>query len=134
MSTINKERGDENEIMVPFNEESLFTNAPIEGAVQAMLQKLDSDPCLADCTTLTPTQTADLLNFFSRSTYFQYDRAIYKLQDGAAMGSSVSTVIAKLYTEDFEEQALLSAPTAPKFWKYYVGDDILIDNWTISYL
>ena len=35
----------------------------------------------------TPTQIADLLNFVLRSTYFQFDGAIYEQQDSAAMGS-----------------------------------------------
>ena len=33
MSTINEERVDENEIMVSFDVNFLFTNVPIEGAV-----------------------------------------------------------------------------------------------------
>ena len=51
MSTINGERVLESEIMVSFDVESLFTNVPIEGAVQAALRKLEADPCLANCTT-----------------------------------------------------------------------------------
>ena len=84
--------------MVSFDEESLFTNVPIEGAVKAALCKLENDPGLADCTYLTPTQTgADLLNFVLRSTYFQYNGSIYEQKDGAAMGSPVSAIIANLY-------------------------------------
>ena len=69
VSTINGERVLESEIMVSFDAESLFTNVPIEGAVQAALRKLEADPCLANRTTLTPTQIADLLDFVLRSTY-----------------------------------------------------------------
>ena len=78
-------------------QESLFTNALIEGLVQVTLWKLARDPCLADCTTLTTTQIADLLNFVLRPMYFQYDRVIYEQQDSTAMGGPVSAVIAKLY-------------------------------------
>ena len=49
---------------------------------------------LADCTTLTPPQIADLLNFVLRSTYFQYNGSIYEQKDCAAMGSP-------LYMESF---------------------------------
>ena len=62
-----------------FDVESLLTNVPIDAAVQAALQKLENDPGLADCTTLTPAQIADLLTFVSRSTYFQYNGSIYEL-------------------------------------------------------
>ena len=76
VSTINGERVLGSEIMVSFDVESLFTNVPIEGAAQAALRKLEADPCLANRTTLTPTQIADLLDFVLRSTYFQYDGLI----------------------------------------------------------
>jgi len=36
----------ENEVMVSFDVESLFTNVPIEGAVKAALRKLENDPVL----------------------------------------------------------------------------------------
>ena len=40
-----------------------------DAAVQTALQKLEDDPSLADRTTLTPAQIADLLNFVLRSIY-----------------------------------------------------------------
>jgi len=44
ISTISSERILDNEIMVSFDVESLFTNVPIEAAVDAALQKLENDP------------------------------------------------------------------------------------------
>ena len=108
-SIISSEKIQDNEIMVSFDVESLFTNVPIEGAVQAARRKLDSDPGLADRTTLTPAEIADLLDFILRSTYFQYNGSIYEQQEGAAIGSPVSAVIANFYMEAFEEQAIESA-------------------------
>ena len=43
----------------------------------------------------------------------------YDQQEGAAVGSPVSAVIVTLYVEEFEEQALVSAPYAPTIWKRY---------------
>ena len=40
--------------MVSFDVESLFTNIPIEGAVQTALRKLKGDADLAARTTVTP--------------------------------------------------------------------------------
>ena len=83
--------------MESFDVESLFTNVPIDDVVQATLQKLENDPSLPDRTTLTPAQIADLLNFVSRSTYFQCNGSIYEQKEGTAMESPVSAVIANLY-------------------------------------
>ena len=50
---------------------------PIDGAVQAALRKLESDPDLADRTALTPVKIADHVDFVLRSTYFQHNGSIY---------------------------------------------------------
>ena len=71
VSTRNKEKVDENEIMVSFDVESLFTNVAIESALRATLWKLESDLSFPNHTTLTAAQIDDLLNFVLRSTYFQ---------------------------------------------------------------
>ena len=61
VSIVSNETILDNDIMVSFEVESLFTNVPIDAAVETALQKLANDPSLADRTTLTPAQIADLL-------------------------------------------------------------------------
>ena len=68
VSTVSNETILDNEIMVSFDVESLFTDVRIDAAVEAALQKLENDLSLADRTTLTPAQITDLLTFVLRST------------------------------------------------------------------
>ena len=121
-SVISSEKIQDHDIMVSFDVESLFSNFPIDGAVQAALRKLESDPTLADHTTLTPAQIADLLDFVLGSTYFQYNGSIYEQREGTAMGSPVSEVIPNLYMEIFKEKGIEYTPCKPKIWKRYVDD------------
>ena len=86
--------------------------------------ELENDPGFADRTTLTPTQIARLLIFVLKSTYFQFNWSIYEQKDGAVTRSTVSAVIASLYMEEFEVQAITTMPCIPEIWKRY-GDDTL---------
>ncbi len=42
------------------------------------------------------------------------------------MGSPVSAVVANLYMEFFEEEAVYSAPLKPVLWKRYIDDTVCI--------
>ena len=116
----------DNEIMMSFDVESLFTNVPVDVAVKAALQKLENNPSLLERTTLTPAQIADLLNFVLTSTYFQYNGSICEQREGASMGSPVLAVIANLYMESFEEQTTVTSPYKPRVWKCYVDDTFTV--------
>ena len=50
----------------------------------------------------------------------------YQQIEGAAMGSPVSPIVAKLFMEDFEQKALSSFHTPLKFWGRYVDDTMVI--------
>ena len=56
VSTVSNETILDDEIMVSFDVESLFTNVPIDAVVEAALQKVENDPSLANSITLTPAR------------------------------------------------------------------------------
>jgi hypothetical protein len=56
------------------------------------------------------------------STYFIFRGEFCEHVEGVAMGSPLSPVVANLYMEKFEKQALDSFPLKPKRWKRFVDD------------
>ena len=98
--------------MLPSDIESLFTDVPIDAAVEAVLQKLENDPSFTERSMLTPAQIVDLLNFVMRSRYSQYNKSVYKKQEGTAIGSWFLLLLLS-----FEEQAIGTSPYKPRIWK-----------------
>ena len=50
-----------------------------------------------------------LLEFICSTTYFSFDRKIYRQKFGAAMGSPVSPIVANIYMEHLEQEAIVRA-------------------------
>ena len=67
-----------------------------------------------------------LLEFCLRSTYFVFQGQYYKQVEGAAMGSPLSSIIANIFREKFELEALESSPHPPSLWKRFVDDTFVI--------
>ena len=108
--------------MVSFDVQSLFTNVPIDKALEVIHKRLVDDETLEDGTTLTLEQATLLLGICLRTTYFVYHQQFYEQTDGAAMGSPVSPVVANIFMEHIEEAALNTSPSPVRFWRRYVDD------------
>ena len=65
-------------------------------------------------------------NFLLTTTYFQFRDTIYRQKFGTAMGIPVSPIVATLYMEYLEQNAIATSPLEcrPTMWKRYV-DNIL---------
>lgn len=114
------------ELMVSFDVEALFTNVPVDEALIIIQARLENDAELAARTPLSVDQIIRALELCLRSTYFIYEGKYFEQVDGAAMGSPVSPVVANLYMEHFEQEALAACPDPPRVWKRYVDDTFVL--------
>ena len=71
-------------------------------------------------------QLVQLTELCLRSTYFKFQSKFYEQTDGAAMGSPLSPIIANLFMEHLQEEAIQSAPSQPTVWTHYVDDTFVI--------
>ncbi|XP_072181211.1 uncharacterized protein [Diadema setosum] len=112
------------DLLVSFDVESLFTSVPIKDA--CVLKRLDSDRTLPDRTKLSPTEIHGLLGMCLNSTSFRWRDTFYQQTEGAAMGSSLSPIVANLFMENFKETALQTATLRPKVWLRNVDDTFVV--------
>jgi hypothetical protein len=114
------------ECLVSYDVTALFTNVPVEESLVIVKDLLTADDTLGDRTDLNPQQVTDLLSTCLTTTYFVYDSKYYLQREGAAMGSPVSPIIANLFMENFENKAIASFDTPPRYWGRYVDDTMVI--------
>ena len=102
--------------MVSFDVKSLFTNVPISGALCCLEKRLkefhNSAFEIDELKTLTRTCLSQ--------TTFSFQDNFYKQSEGQAMGSSLSFILADIYTHSFENN-LFEKISIP-FWTRYVDD------------
>ena len=80
---------------------------------------------LGERTTMNVSMIVNVVRF-CLTTSFRYDNQHYKQLDGVTMGSPVSTVVADIFMEEFEEKALLVPGIGPRMWKRFVEDAIAV--------
>ena len=117
---------DEEEILTSYDVTALFTSVPVDGALTVVTDLLAKDNSGKSLTYLNATQIINLLEFCLTTTYFKFRGQLYQQDHGCAMGLPVSPIIANLYMENFELEALKSAKQPPRVWRRYVDDTFVV--------
>jgi hypothetical protein len=105
---------------------SLFTNMPVDEALQVIRNKLHNDNTLAERSVLQVEAIMELLEVYLRTAYFQGDDKFFLQKDGMVMGSSLSPIVSNIFMENFEKLALDSAQYKPSLWLRYVDDAFVV--------
>ena len=111
---------EQDEMFLSHDVVSLFTNTPINETLDIIKKHLEADTKLELRTNLS----MDDMKFIVTTTYVCFMDTIYQPKFGTAVGSPVSSVIANLFMEWLEQQAILTTliTCKPKLWKRYVDE------------
>jgi hypothetical protein len=112
--------------LVSFDVVSLFTNAPVDEALQVIRNKPHNGDTLAKPSVLQVEAIMELLKVCLRTTYFQVGGKFFQQKDGMAMVSSLSPIISSIFMEHFEKRTLDWAQHEPSLWLQCVDDTFVI--------
>ena len=101
------------ECLMSYDVTTLFTSVPIDPALNIIKDLLEKDDNFSNRNVLSVHNIIELLGFCLHNTYFSYKNKYYEQVQGAGMGSPVSHLVANLYMEHFEGEALRSASHPP---------------------
>ena len=97
-------------MITSYDVQALFTSVPITPVLEIIKERLTNDKELHKRTTMSVNHIIKLLEFCLNSTSIIYQGQFYQQIEGAAMGSPLSPIVANIYMEKFEEEALATAP------------------------
>ena len=100
----------ENQCIIFYDVKALLTSVPIQPAIDIIKKLLEEDAKLQQRTNMSVNHIISLLEFCLGSTYFTFQGRLYEQQEGTAMGSPISFIVANLFMEDFEKKAIESSP------------------------
>jgi len=101
---------------------SLFTNVPHELVYEGILSRWK---LIKRNTAIPKEEFINAIKLILESTYFSFNKIIYKQIFGTPMGSPLSPIVADLVLQDLETRAIKKLPFELSLYRRYV-DDILL--------
>ena len=128
---INEIQCDDNDFLVSFDVESLFTCIPVPDMLRIIKNLIVNDAVLAEHAKLSGIDIMSALKLCIHFTIFTFENVLYCRICEVPMGSCISPVVANIFLEYIERQALTSFREPPKIWIRYVDDIFCIINYSI---
>ena len=112
--------------MTSFDNESLFTNIPLEETINICVDKLFENNTKVN--SLTKESFRSLLEYATLDSFFIFNGKYYRQKDGVAVGSPLGPTLANVFLCHFEEQWISDCPIGykPISYRRYVDDAFLL--------
>ena len=94
------------ECLSSYGTSALITSVPVDPVLMVIKNLLEKDPTLKDRTLLAVNDNIQLLELCLKNMHFTFQDQFNEQVEGAAMGSMASPIVANLYMEYFEQNAL----------------------------
>ena len=114
------------EYLVSFDVVSLFTSISVHETLSIISNLLMSDNLLHERTNLTASDVIKYVELRLHSTVFSFNGTLYRQICGSPMGSCISPVVANIFMEHIERQALTTFREPPRIWLRYIDDAFCI--------
>jgi len=102
---------------------SLFTNVPLEFVYEGISNRWH---LIEPNTAIPKDEFIGALRFVLESTYFTFDKIVYKQIFGTPMGSPLSPIVADLVLRDLETRAIEKLPRELPIYYRYVDDILMV--------
>jgi len=124
LSLIHNLNVSERDILITIDVQSLYTNIPIDGAIEAIKRQFIKYPD----NKRPDSVIINLLKIILFNNDFTFDNSTYLQNSGVAMGQRFAPSVANIYLNDWEENVRLIHPNFPSIWLRYIDDIFTIWN------